>query len=260
MNIEGKTILVTGASRGIGMQLCQEFALRKCRIIGVSRKLDVSWERQLVEKGASSCRRIETDLSSPENVQKLLKALENERVDILVNNAGLLTGGLLEEQGPEEIQQMLQVNVNALIQLTRGLLPGMLQRKSGKIVNNSSVSGIMHFPCASTYSASKAAVVAFTTCLQQELKKTGVSALLLITPGVETEMFQDIPKKYGRNLNVSLLKSIPADVYAKRVLRSIEKDEEILTPNGTQGMGVFMARVFPSLFYSAVSSQFKRSP
>ncbi len=258
MELKNTTVVITGASRGIGKSLAQALAQKNTRIVGVSRKFDPHFEKDLLGLGASSVRLISADLSARESVQKVLSQLESEEIDVFINNAGLLTGGLLENQPLDEVLQMLQVNVNAVIQLTHGILPKMLARKKGKIVNNSSVAGVMHFPCSSTYSASKAAVIAFTTSLNNELKNTGVSTLLLITPGVETEMFNDIPKKYGKNLNVNLLKSIPVETYAKRVVRAIETDRSVLSPHGTSGLGVALARWTPRLFYSAVNTQFTR--
>mgnify|MGYP001018404328 CR=1 FL=1 len=182
--------------------------------------------------------------------------IQNKKIDILFNNAGLLTGGLLDEQKIDDIHQMLQVNVNALIQLTHAVVPKMVLQKHGKIINHSSVSAVMHFPSASTYAASKAAVWAFTDCLEQELKGTGVSTLCLFTPGIKTRMFDEIDKLYSKNIEVPK-NSISPDEYALRIISAIESDQTHLEPVGMTGIAFKTATHFKSLFNFGVSKAFK---
>jgi len=138
-------------------------------------------------------------------------------------------------------------------------LPQMLKAGHGKIINHSSVSGIMNTPCASTYSASKAAVLAFSNCLRNELKGTGVSVLCLITPGVETRMYKDIPNKYGKNLDLKFLKSMPPMEYAKMIREAILQDLNELRPaSSSAAVGLFLAQHTPSIFNRVVGAKFKR--
>ena len=195
MKIDGAKILITGSNRGIGLAVAQEMARRKAHLHLQMRSQDSKLTESLLALGALSVKIWQVDLSVRDQIEKWLSELQNEKVDILFNNAGQLTGGLLEDQKIDEIYSMFQVNVNALVHLTHGLLPGMIQRRFGKIINHSSVSAIMHFPCASTYAASKAAVLAFSNCLQLEVAGTGVSTLCLVTPGIQTRMFNQISEK-----------------------------------------------------------------
>ncbi len=258
MEIKNSHFMVTGANRGIGRAVVQELAADQPHFLLVQRKKDLELEKELLDKGARSVTFFECNLEKPESIQALLESVKDVPIDFIFNNAGQLTGGLLENQPINDIQRMLQVNVNALIQLTHGVLPGMLQRKKGKIINHGSVSSLMYLPCASTYSAAKAAVYAFTKCLETELKGSGVSTLVLVTPGIDTEMFRDIPKLYGSNLNVSMLQSIPPKKYAQMIREAILEDFTDLKPGGSTGVGLAMARHTPSLFYKIVGSQFKR--
>lgn len=168
------------------------------------------------------------------------------KVDILFNNAGLLTGGLIESQSIDEIYSMFQVNLNALVHLTRAIIPEMVKRGRGKLINNSSVSAFMHFPCASTYAASKAAVVAFTDCIEAELNGTGVSTLCLVTPGIKTRMFDEIETKY----------SISTEEYAIKIRSAIESDDKYLFPGGATAVGLWLARYFNPIFLAAVKKNF----
>lgn len=260
MNLKNKNIIITGASRGIGLALAKELARKETNLFLVARSFDKTLKAELFKFGALSIELIEADLSQKNEIDKLSSSLvkNNIDIDILINNAGQLTGGLLEEQNPDEIESMLSVNLNAVIRLTRLLLPNMLKRKTGKIVNNSSVSGKMFMPCASTYAAAKAGVVAFTESLKQELRETGVSTLLLITPGVKTNMFDDIEKLYGSHLDLSFVKSIPAESWAKRVVDAITDDKDILMPQGSSRIGVWIGQHLPDLLEKTLASRFKR--
>ena len=122
----------------------------------------------------------------------------------------------------------------------------MVQRKQGKIINHASVSAFMHFPCASTYAASKAAVVAFTDCVQAELQGTGVNTLCLVTPGIKTRMFDEIEVKYGKNFEVPT-DSISPEEYAEQIKQAILKDETYLIPRGATGIGLWVSKYVSSL-------------
>lgn len=257
MQIKDSHFLITGSNRGIGLAVAEMAAAAGAFLHLVMRRGENELKERLTKLGAAGVVIYEADLSSREGVDELLNKLGEQRIDILFNNAGLLTGGLLEEQPLDEIYSMLQVNINSLIHLTHQLLPGMIARKRGKIINNSSVSALMHFPCASTYAASKAAVLAFSDCLEIELKGSGVDTLCLITPGIKTRMFDDIPVKYGKNFDVPL-DFITSEDYAQLIKKAIEKDKPIFKPCGKTGVGLFLNKFFPWVFKSLVQSQFKR--
>lgn len=261
MNLKGSTILITGANRGIGQATAYEAARRGAPIVLANRTSDPDLQKKLLLAGSPRVDFFQVDLSRRENIDEFLLKIKDIKIDILFNNAGLLTGGLLEEQPINEIYDMLQINVSAVIHLTHSLLPQMLKRNSGKIINHSSVSGIMNIPCASTYSAAKSAVLAFNNCLRQELVGTGVSTLALITPGIETRMYKDIPNKYGKNLNVSsFLKSITPENYAKQICDAIESDQEYLWPKGATRISLLLAQHAPRLFEYLMRKNFYRSP
>lgn len=258
MKIQDQHFLITGSNRGIGRAVAEMAAQEKAFLHLAVRSEDAELVKRLKELGASGVKVWKADLSSREEIESLLRDLKDQRIDILFNNAGQLTGGLLEKQPLDEIYSMFQVNVNALVHLTRALLPGMVKRKHGKIINHASVSAFMHFPCASTYAASKAAVVAFTDCVQAELQGTGVSTLCLVTPGIKTRMFDEIEIKYGQNFEVPT-DSISPEEYAEQIKQAILKDETYLIPGGTTGLGLWISKYVPALFRKEVQRRFKRS-
>jgi uncharacterized protein len=260
-NTIGKTTLITGGLSGIGKSIAEKAAQDKNTIVLVQRRSSDTIEKELLKLGAKAVIQIQADLSELKSIYELVAQLKqmNLEIDILVNNAGLLTGGLIEEQDSDQIYKMINVNLSAVIILTQLILRSMLKRKTGRIVNNASVSGKMYMPCASTYAASKAGVVAFTESIRQELYGTGVSTLLLITPGVKTEMYDDIKNQYGKNMDLSFLKSMPASEWADMVWNAVKSDQEILLPKGSERVGVWLATHIPALFEKGIRKYFNRN-
>lgn len=269
MKIEGAHVFVTGGNRGIGLALAKAFASAGARVwIGV-RSIDSSEVKAaLGEITASSptissqtpiAQAYELDLSSRSKIEAALPDLLKLEIDVLVNNAGQLTGGLLEEQALDDIYSMYQVNLLGLTHLMHAILPGMISRGRGKIVNNASVSGVMNFPMASTYSASKTGVIALTACVAGELRGTGVSTLTLVTPGVKTRMFEEIKIKYGAKMDLSFMEgSLDPDVWAREVVEAVLDDRDILNPRGVAKVGLSMARYLPGIFNAFVATKFHR--
>jgi hypothetical protein len=259
MEIKGKNILITGANRGIGRAVAKKLAEDHCHMHLLVRKQDSVLEKEILDAGAASVKLWVGDLSSQSQIEKFYSEIKDTPIDILFNNAGILTGGLLEEQPIDDIYKMLQVNVNALIHLTQLFLPSMLARKKGKIINHSSVTGYMHFPCASTYAAAKSAVIAFTNSLRLELHGTGVSTLLLITPGIKTRMFDEIEVKYGKNISLTSNAAIPPQKYASMIREAILEDLPVLEPGlNIAGVGVRLARFAKPAFDFVALKTFRR--
>lgn len=257
MQIKNKTVVVTGTSRGMGRVFCERIAAEGPEIVMVNRSKDSGFEKHLVDLGAKAVVTYEADLSDSTAVERVAKKINEHTVDILFNNAGLLTIGLLEQQNISEINKMLSVNINTLIYLTHAVLPQMLKRKSGKIVNHGSIASLMYFPCASTYSASKAAVYAFTESLRKELSGTGVSTLVLLTPGVKTDMFNAIEKLYGDHTRLKIPHTA-ASQYVELIYEAIRMDLEVLSPSGFAGLNLKLSKYIPKAFDYLVDKIFKR--
>jgi uncharacterized protein len=137
---------------------------------------------------------------------------------------------------------MFQVNLVGVVHLTRAVLPGMLERGRGKIVNNASISGYAHFPATSTYAAAKAGVVAFSESLRRELKGTGVSVLHLVTPGVDTGMGDATLEVWGRHMDTSAWDMQPPGEWAAKVVKAIREDDAIVGPGGRLALAKLASR------------------
>jgi short-subunit dehydrogenase len=228
MNLEGKTVLVTGAARGLGRALSERLAADGVRVLCGVRDLAA------FDPIPGDVHVVELDLGSRASIEAGLAGLgeERERIDVLVNNAGLFVGGLLERQPLDEIYAMVQVNVLGVMHLTHELLPSLRRRPEAKIVNQASIVSELHFPAISTYSATKAALAAFTECLRRELEETSVSVLHLDTGGMDTEMLEKADEELRDHMDPDRWERQDAHSWAERIVKAIQSDDEVLHTGG----------------------------
>jgi short-subunit dehydrogenase len=182
--LEGQRVLVTGASSGIGAGLAEEFA-RRGAIVGIcarrQERLDEVLDR--CRKHSPDSRRWVVDLADPSALEEL------GGVDILVNNAGIPKRRHVSKLDPATVESVMNINFFSPIRLTLALLPHMLERNSGRIINISSVAATLSSPGESSYDASKAAVTAFSESMAIDLWQTGIKVLIVYPGLVDTELF-----------------------------------------------------------------------
>jgi short-subunit dehydrogenase len=259
MDLTGSTALVTGANRGIGRALCEALAARPLRLVLAGVRDPDAFEPI---EGRAEVRPVRMDLSGRESIDACVDELGDElaAVDLLVNNAGQMTGGLLEEQDMEAVYAMFQVNLVAVAHLTSRVLPHMLARGRGTVVNNASISGYASFPAASTYAASKAGVVALSESLRRELKGTGVGVMHAVTPGVNTDMLDATEAVYGRHMDTSGWDKVEPAEWVQKVLEGVEADRHIIGPGGRTAYAKLASRG-PAFVLDAISDRmFSRQP
>ncbi|MFZ0088900.1 MAG: SDR family oxidoreductase [Solirubrobacteraceae bacterium] len=230
MEIENSTALVTGANRGIGRAIAEALAAHGASVLAGVRAVDQ--DHGVPE--LANLRAVRVDLSSRESIETCVGALEDARIDILINNAGVFEGGLLETQPVDRIYELLQSSLTGPIHLTRLLLPGMLHRRRGKIVNNASIIGHAPFAGATVYAAAKAGVHGFTESLRQELEQTELTVLELITPGVDTDMMQQVQEQLSAHVDTSGWDHVEPDEWAEKVVDAIRSDDDELNPGGAE--------------------------
>jgi NADP-dependent 3-hydroxy acid dehydrogenase YdfG len=188
----GQTVLITGASSGIGRATALAFANLGARLLICSRRLDPLEElaRELTAAGAEGVYAFALDVSDRLAVERTLYSLPEEwrDIDILVNNAGLSRGlTKVYEQDPEDWQEMVDTNVLGLLHVTRAIVPRMVQRGIGHVINLGSTAGHMTYANGTVYCASKAAEMAISEGLKLDLMGTPVR-VTSIDPGmVETD-------------------------------------------------------------------------
>lgn len=186
-----KTILITGASSGIGAGCARKFASKGARVILNSRSADKleSLAQELKEKYGAECYVMPFDVCNRQTASAALEALPDEwkSIDILINNAGLAVGVDKEHEGNlDEWDVVIDTNIRALLSMTRLVVPGMVERGRGHIINIGSIAGDAAYPGGSVYCASKAAVKALSDGLRIDLVDTPLR-VTNIKPGlVET--------------------------------------------------------------------------
>ncbi len=186
-----KTILITGASSGIGKGCAVKFASQGARLILNARSTDklTALAQELKEKYNADCYVMPFDVCSRESATAAMNALPEEwkSIDVLINNAGLAIGVDKEHEGnPDEWEVMIDTNIKALLSMTRLIVPGMVERGRGHIINIGSIAGDAAYPGGSVYCATKAAVKALSDGLRIDLVDTPLR-VTNIKPGlVET--------------------------------------------------------------------------
>lgn len=253
MNFDGSTAIVTGANGILGDAFVRELAAR-CETVHAGVRDPAAYEAP-----APNVRPLRIDLSDRETLDLCIAEGDGfSEADVLVNNAGALALGLLEEIELDDLYNSIQVNLTGLIHLTRAVLPGMLERGRGSIINNSSFSGYAQFPLASVYAAGKAGVVAFSNSLRRELDGTGVSVTHLVTPGVRSPMLDATEAAYAEHFDTAGWETVDADEWAKRSIESAERGVATVHPSGKSRAAVIASRGPLTLLDSASRRMFKR--
>jgi NADP-dependent 3-hydroxy acid dehydrogenase YdfG len=192
MTLKGKIVFVTGASSGIGAATALAFAAEGARLLLAARRVEklAAVAAEALRRGAESVHTIHLDVRHRKAVEEAFAALPAEwvAVDILINNAGLSRGLEKLYQGSiEDWEEMLDTNVKGLLYVTRAVVPGMVERQRGHVINLGSTAGELTYPGGAVYCASKAAERAINDGLRQDLLGTPVR-VTTVDPGmVETE-------------------------------------------------------------------------
>jgi uncharacterized protein len=250
MKIDGCNALITGASAGIGREFAQQLADRACSLILVARR-----EQKLAELRAElrqqypnlTVRIRKTDLADPAQLAELLAWIDSEKIDVdlLINNAGLGDLGPFATSDPIRNEQIMLVNMVALTSLTRHLLPQMIARKRGGILNVSSSAGFLPIPTFAIYAATKAYVTSFSEALRAELRGTGVSVCALCPGPVHTE-FQEVAKRSGRQREDGPeFVHVSVEQVVLDGLTALEADRPLVIPGLPMKIGMFLIRITP---------------
>lgn len=191
MNRHGTTALITGASSGIGAEFARRLAADGCDLVLVARRREALATLAAELHGAHGidAEVLPCDLTSAAELAELLERVRARRIDVVVNAAGFGTHGAFEQQDEARMMREISLDVTALVAITRALLPAMLQRGSGAVVNVASTGAFQPLSYMAVYGACKAFVLSFTEALWGEAEGTGVRVLTLAPGPTETEFF-----------------------------------------------------------------------
>jgi short-subunit dehydrogenase len=225
------TTLITGASSGIGLELAHKFAADGDDVVLVARSEEKLHQlaAELTDTYQVTATVIASDLAKQNAVEELCGKLieQSIRVDNLVNNAGFGALGNFAQLSAERQTNMIMVNIVALTQLSRQLLPAMIERNRGGILNVGSIAGYQAGPHMTVYYATKAFVMSFTEGLREELRETNLHVTLLAPGATETGFGED--SGMGK-LDIFSSQAMPAKEVADAGYRGYRANEDVVIP------------------------------
>jgi short-subunit dehydrogenase len=268
--VQAQTILITGASKGIGLTIAKRLHAQGHTVYGTSR---TATNR---EGSSQAFKMLPLDVTDDESVQACVSKVlaESGKIDVLVNNAGYDLYGAAEETSLEETLAQLETNFVGAVRMIKAVLPGMRERKHGKIVQLSSIGGMLALPNNSAYAASKYALEGYSEALRYEMRPFNVFVSLVQPGNVKTESLdtsiQEVSQansayaaKRARTVQkmreTGLTAGIPKEAVARVVERIIESPTPRLRyPVGSQAIWVPKLKFFlpEAWFERFVSSQF----
>ena len=197
--LEGKIALITGASRGIGKAIAQEFVKQGATVIFTYRS-SVEKAKALEEElsaNGGSCMAIQSDVADFASTQEVVKTIIDtyQRIDVVVNNAGITQDNLLLRMNEQQWDQVIQTNLNSVFYTTKAVLRAMLKQRSGCFINISSVVGLQGNAGQANYAASKAGMIGFTKSVAREVGSRNIRANVVAPGFIETEMTTELPEK-----------------------------------------------------------------
>ena len=239
-------MLITGASSGIGRELARLFAADGSDLILVARRGDRlrALADELKDRHGTRALPLPADLGDPGTPAMLQAAIEGQgrRVDVLVNNAGFGARGLFTELDAGRQLAMVQVNVAALVDLTRRFLPGMVARERGGVLNLGSQAGFVPGPRMAVYYATKAFVLSFTEALAEELRGRNVRVSVLAPGPVATEFADTAGMRDSRLFRMSVEDAVQV---ARAAHRGFRRGQVIVVPSPQGRLGIAAARFAP---------------
>ncbi len=211
-SLQGKVAIITGASRGIGRAIAQELATLGANIV-VNYSSSSHAAEEVVDtitKAGGSAIALQADVSKTDQVEALLQSVTEKfnRVDILVNNAGITRDTLLLRMKLEDWQAVIDLNLTGVFLCTRAVSKVMLKQRSGRIINITSVAGLMGNPGQANYSAAKAGVIGFTKTIAKEFASRGITVNAVAPGFIATDMTSNTKAE-------EILKYIPLGRYGQ---------------------------------------------
>jgi short-subunit dehydrogenase len=239
-------VLVTGASAGIGRELARVFATEGCDLVLVARRAERLEELATELRAARGidARVMIADLGRPETPRELVARLEDQGVgiDVLVNNAGFGLNGTFGELDLARQLEMIQVNVTSLVELSGLLVPGMIERQRGGVLNVASTAAFQPGPRMAIYYATKAFVLSFSEALFQELRGSGVRACCLCPGPTESEFMEVANLEETRLFRMT---KMSAERVARIGLAALRADRPLAIPGMLNKLGTLGVRLTP---------------
>ena len=258
MDFTGKNVVITGASSGIGRSTAIEFAKKGSNVILIARRqqklLKVADELEKYGVSALACK---CDVSDKNQVKRAHHSISERfgRIDVLVNNAGFAIYAPVARLEIKDIESQMATNYFGMVYCTKYFLPGMLENKSGHIINVASVGASFGLPGIASYCASKSAMLGFSEGLRYELKSSGIGVSVISPIIVRTGFFENMPFK---KMPTPSFPSISPERVARAILGAVGSDRlEIIVPPAVRA-AVWGKHTFPFIVNPIISSIFQK--
>lgn len=257
-SFSGKVVWVTGASSGIGEALVKEFAGQQCKVVLTARReqelLRVQKEAALSDENSLI---LPFDLYHTENLAQSVEKIKAKfgAIDILVCNAGIAQRFSVLESTMEVNRQIMELNFFSVIALVKSVLPGMVQRKSGRIVVISSVMGKIAIPNVSMYASSKHALQGFFGSLRSEVYRSNIGVTVVCPGYIKTNVSINAVTAQGTahgKMDEGQEKGMSPEKCAKGIVKAVAKGKDEFYIGGKELLAITFSRLFPRLFISVV--------
>lgn len=257
---ERKTALITGATSGIGAEYARRLAVDGYNLIVTGRreaKIKALAE-ELSQAYGSNVEVILVELSDHVRVGELIESIKDREIDLLINNAGFGTVKFFHQEPFESQEKMIEAHIIAHMKLIHAILPKMIKKGAGAIINVSSSGAFLPSPKTVTYSGTKAFLVAFTESLHLELEGTGVQ-VQVVCPGLtKTDMHTRLGIPEEATADWGPFKWISPGEVVECSMRCLKKKKVLCLPGQLNRMQVFMRRLVPEALYYKTTSRFFR--
>lgn len=244
--LDGRLAVVTGASSGIGRAIATALADAGCRIVATGRNT----ERLAAVAAQTGGDYVAADLVDPAGIETVVAAVHRVGVpDIVVLSAGIGLARSASDSDDGELRRLFQLNAEAPIRLCAGLLPGMRQRRSGRLVFVTSIAGVLGVAGESAYASTKGALHAFAESLRVEVAADGIGVTTVVPGVVDTDFFAQRGHGYTRRFP----RPISAERVGRGVVRAIERDQSQVVVPGWLRLPIAVRGAFPELYARAAA-------
>ena len=230
-NIEGKVVVITGASSGLGEATARLLSAQGATVVLGARRVErIEALADELRRGGGRALALQTDVTRSAEVQALADAAIREfgRIDVMINNAGLMPSSPLERLKIDDWDRMIDVNIKGVLYGIAAVLPHMTERKSGHIVNVSSVAGHRVRAGTAVYSSTKHAVRVLTEGLRQEVKPYGIRTTIISPGAVATELPDSITESdVQAGVKAFYQIAVPADSFARAVVYALSQPDDV---------------------------------
>lgn len=261
MSFREKVVLITGGSSGIGLSAARQFSALGAHVWIVARstgRLEAAIEQiqSARQSPAQSCGFVSADVSDETQAEAAAVQVAEQAgpVDILINAAGVVHPGYFQELDQDIFRWMMEVNYFGTVYITKAIIPSMIERRSGHIVNISSLLGQIGFVGYTAYSASKFAVRGYSDALRSELKPKGVGVSLVLPPDTDTPQlaYENQYKPYEIKEVTGEMKTMSPDEVAGAILSGVQKGRYLILPGFESKLLYWLSSVLGAGVYPIV--------